>query len=419
MLFLSALTECMDPLIGMNMNGLASQLLVNTIPQEASNCISIQQTSALMNHGLELISVPATENFASGSSGPAMPPTSLCGGCGNQITDKTFLLVGEKSWHDSCVRCAVCQRTLDGQPSCYCKDGLLYCKQDYMIKFWKRCERCGSVIDPGDLVMTSRDRIFHMNCFSCMVCAHQLKQGETYVVGENGSLFCQAHYEPFITLRSAELTSTNSCDNNVLQLLPPTNSMLDEAMLNAAAQSCSTGPNLCPTRRHTKRHHHQHHGSGDDSVHGDFMGDDDGLNGGNSKAKRMRTSFKHHQLRTMKTYFNLNHNPDAKDLKQLAQKTGLTKRVLQVWFQNARAKYRRSMQGNREGSTLSPNGNSNFGMSSGNVLSELNGTNSSMSTRTSSSPSSIFESGSFAGSISPEAISDDSCTKGNLMEFDQ
>ncbi|VDL69307.1 unnamed protein product [Nippostrongylus brasiliensis] len=49
-----------------------------------------------------------------------------------------------------------------------------------------------------------------------------------------------------------------------------------------------------------------------------------------SRSKRMRTSFKHHQLRTMKQYFNLNHNPDAKDLKQLAQKTGLTKRVLQA-----------------------------------------------------------------------------------------
>lgn len=49
-----------------------------------------------------------------------------------------------------------------------------------------------------------------------------------------------------------------------------------------------------------------------------------------SRAKRMRTSFKHHQLRTMKTYFQINHNPDAKDLKQLSQKTGLPKRVLQV-----------------------------------------------------------------------------------------
>lgn len=44
----------------------------------------------------------------------------------------------------------------------------------------------------------------------------------------------------------------------------------------------------------------------------------------------------------MKAYFNLNHNPDSKDLKALAQKTGLTKRVLQVWFQNARAKHRRT-----------------------------------------------------------------------------
>ncbi|XP_029105440.1 LIM/homeobox protein Lhx2-like [Scleropages formosus] len=61
------------------------------------------------------------------------------------------------------------------------------------------------------------------------------------------------------------------------------------------------------------------------------------------KSKRMRTSFKHHQLRTMKSYFAINHNPDAKDLKQLAQKTGLTKRVLQVWFQNARAKFRRNL----------------------------------------------------------------------------
>lgn len=86
------------------------------------------------------------------------------------------------------------------------------------------------------------------------------------------------------------------------------------------------------------------------------------LGSASSRTKRMRTSFKHHQvnfafsinymklhlfffslsiisskkLRTMKSYFAINHNPDAKDLKQLSQKTGLPKRVLQVWFQNAR-----------------------------------------------------------------------------------
>ncbi|XP_061403141.1 LIM/homeobox protein Lhx9-like [Lethenteron reissneri] len=79
----------------------------------------------------------------------------------------------------------------------------------------------------------------------------------------------------------------------------------------------------------------------------DLQGSRDGaassFQSSSQKSKRMRTSFKHHQLRTMKSYFALNHNPDAKDLKQLAQKTGLTKRVLQVWFQNARAKFRRNL----------------------------------------------------------------------------
>uniref|UniRef100_A0A914GQX2 Homeobox domain-containing protein n=1 Tax=Globodera rostochiensis TaxID=31243 RepID=A0A914GQX2_GLORO len=60
--------------------------------------------------------------------------------------------------------------------------------------------------------------------------------------------------------------------------------------------------------------------------------------------EQMHAMFKQHQLRTMKIYFQKNHNPDAKDLKLLAQKTGLTKRVLQVWFQDARAKHRRTQQ---------------------------------------------------------------------------
>lgn len=73
-----------------------------------------------------------------------------------------------------------------------------------------------------------------------------------------------------------------------------------------------------------------------------------------TRSKRMRTSFKHHQLRTMKSYFAINQNPDAKDLKQLSQKTGLSKRVLQVWFQNARAKWRRNVM---RQDVNNPNGN--------------------------------------------------------------
>ena len=71
---------------------------------------------------------------------------------------------------------------------------------------------------------------------------------------------------------------------------------------------------------------------GDGDRGGDMMRQDGYCSQQPPRQKRVRTSFKHHQLRTMKSYFNLNHNPDAKDLKQLSQKTGLSKRVLQVSF---------------------------------------------------------------------------------------
>ena len=64
-----------------------------------------------------------------------------------------------------------------------------------------------------------------------------------------------------------------------------------------------------------------------------FQGYGPGMDGhgmGAAKTKRARTSFKHHQLRIMKAHFQINQNPDSRELKMLSQKTGLDKKVLQV-----------------------------------------------------------------------------------------
>jgi hypothetical protein len=58
----------------------------------------------------------------------------------------------------------------------------------------------------------------------------------------------------------------------------------------------------------------------------------DGHSLSQTKTKRARTSFKHHQLRIMKAHFQINQNPDSRELKMLSQKTGLDKKVLQVRF---------------------------------------------------------------------------------------
>ena len=53
-------------------------------------------------------------------------------------------------------------------------------------------------------------------------------------------------------------------------------------------------------------------------------------NSSNMKRKRYRTSFKHQQLGVLKQYFQMNPNPDSKDLTVLSKRTGLQNRVLQV-----------------------------------------------------------------------------------------
>ena len=55
----------------------------------------------------------------------------ICCGCGNLINDPFILKVGDEFWHSGCLQCSVCHFRLDLQPSCYIKDGRLYCHADY------------------------------------------------------------------------------------------------------------------------------------------------------------------------------------------------------------------------------------------------------------------------------------------------
>ncbi|KAG8338174.1 Insulin protein enhancer protein isl-1 [Homalodisca vitripennis] len=82
----------------------------------------------------------------------------------------------------------------------------------------------------------------------------------------------------------------------------------------------------------------------DSSESGSKSGRDGGRGGGSTKVSsdgkptRVRTVLNEKQLHTLRTCYNANPRPDALMKEQLVEMTGLSPRVIRVWFQNKRCK---------------------------------------------------------------------------------
>ncbi|CAH1786675.1 unnamed protein product [Owenia fusiformis] len=273
---------------------------------------------------------------------------NVCAACGGQIQDRYYLMAMEKQWHMQCLRCCECKLRLDSDITCFWRDGNVYCKEDYYRRYGvKRCARCHIGISSDEMVMRAKDLVYHLSCFTCTSCNKTLSTGEHFGMRDS-IIFCREHYE--MSLQGEFIPNISPNLPGGAQGQMPFYNGVGAVQKGRPRKRKSPMPDpmddvtsLCDYGMDSDMHDLS------DSTYS------------SSRQKRMRTSFKHHQLRTMKSYFNLNHNPDAKDLKQLAQKTGLTKRVLQVWFQNARAKYRRNLLRQESGEGNNNNNSKNDG----------------------------------------------------------
>ncbi|KAM5146912.1 LIM/homeobox protein Lhx2 [Mantella aurantiaca] len=267
---------------------------------------------------------------------------ALCAGCGGKISDRYYLLAVDKQWHMRCLKCCECKLNLESELTCFSKDGSIYCKEDYYRRFSvQRCARCHLGISASEMVMRARDLVYHLNCFTCNTCNKMLTTGDHFGMKDN-LVYCRLHFETLIQgeyqvhFNHSDVTSGKGAGlgSGATSVGLPYYNGVGTVQKGRPRKRKSPGPGADLAAYNAALSCNENDG--------DHM-DRDQQYTPNQKTKRMRTSFKHHQLRTMKSYFAINHNPDAKDLKQLAQKTGLTKRVLQVWFQNARAKFRRNL----------------------------------------------------------------------------
>uniref|UniRef100_G1Q224 Insulin gene enhancer protein ISL-1 n=1 Tax=Myotis lucifugus TaxID=59463 RepID=G1Q224_MYOLU len=217
---------------------------------------------------------------------------SLCVGCGNQIHDQYILRVSpDLEWHAACLKCAECNQYLDESCTCFVRDGKTYCKRDYIRLYGIKCAKCSIGFSKNRFVR-ARAKVYHIEGFSHIT----------------NTQVAPGHEWPLRTESTALLQ-----DCPVLQTPwlggPRPLARAHGAPRPAAEPISARQPALRP-------HVHKQP----------------------EKTTRVRTVLNEKQLHTLRTCYAANPRPDALMKEQLVEMTGLSPRVIRVWFQNKRCK---------------------------------------------------------------------------------
>lgn len=165
--------------------------------------------------------------------------------------------------------------------------------------FGAKCSKCCRGIAASDWVRRARELVFHLACFACDQCGRQLSTGEQFAMIDE-KVYCKSHYYDGVD------GGTTSSDG-IFYLIYY--SILNFDIIYIVVPSNADG---CEGEGYHK-----------------------------SKTKRVRTTFTEEQLQVLQANFQIDSNPDGQDLERIAQVTGLSKRVTQVWFQNSRARQKK------------------------------------------------------------------------------
>ncbi|XP_043965445.1 insulin gene enhancer protein isl-1 isoform X2 [Gambusia affinis] len=157
-----------------------------------------------------------------------------------------------------------------------------------------KCAKCNIGFSKNDFVMRARSKVYHIECFRCVACSRQLIPGDEFALREDG-LFCRADHD---VVERANLGSGD-----------PLSPLHPARPLQMAEPISARQPALRP-------HVHKQP----------------------EKTTRVRTVLNEKQLHTLRTCYNANPRPDALMKEQLVEMTGLSPRVIRVWFQNKRCK---------------------------------------------------------------------------------
>lgn len=211
--------------------------------------------------------------------------SSFCVGCGLEILDRFILRVSpDLEWHARCLKCAECHQFLDESCTCFIRDGKTFCREHYSRLSTSKCAKCDKAFISKEFVMRSQVNIYHVQCFRCEGCNRPLLPGDEYVL-QDGQLLCTDHHNK---LMSASINQQKEAGD--------------------PSEEIKSTLSWSSMQRRSER------------------------------ATRVRTVLSETQLHMLQTCYTANPRPDALMKEQLVEMTGLSPRVIRVWFQNKRCK---------------------------------------------------------------------------------
>jgi len=271
---------------------------------------------------------------------------STCAGCGGLIQDQFILRVSpDLSWHAACLKCSECHMLLDETNTCFVRDGKTFCKKDYVRLYSARCSACQNVFTKNDFVMRAKTKMFHLECFRCAACRRHLVPGDEFALHGDG-IYCKDDHELFERCednnnldpkhQSKIKTELDDFRDNLSDLGREDDSYREDGMssVDIKSETDSLRPDSPKCQDNLL------------NRSGDY--DEDRKRASErerrSRAGKVRTVLTEKQLNILKTCYSANPRPDALMKEQLTEMTGLSARVVRVWFQNKRCKEKKKLR---------------------------------------------------------------------------
>lgn len=265
-----------------------------------------------------------------------------CVGCSREIKDRYILRVApDLTWHAACLRCEECQQYLDENCTCFVRDGKPYCKNDYVEIFGAKCDKCGCKVSKSDLVMRAKSKIFHVDCFRCTPCERQLNPGEEFALMDGSSIYCKDDHDRIEVTNKGEKSDVelNNNQNTEISVGQNFHNVIKHLSSEFGSNSGKKLRNslLCQTLiifQTDSDSESDSYKSRSEKPQFRVIG----------KPTRVRTVLNEKQLSVLTSCYKINSRPDALLREQLVEMTGLSPRVIRVWFQNKRCKDKKKSQ---------------------------------------------------------------------------